>query len=277
MNDAPTITDAPSLDGKAIAELAEERTPAPADLPHRHEAVRGSRRYGGRPGSAPAATGKDVLDLPVGDAGKHGPASHSASPPRTSRPSRPAPASSGSTRPARSTPRAARWRACGSRTARPPPRTRPACRACHRGATTAWWCRRCAPRASTRRTSACSTGNPARTILFINGWQWRSYRRYDFHHGRECLRGQLGRRAEDARGVAVDPMLRRTALWWGGGRRNADGLPAGGPAACGDGSPGPVEGGTALSDHAVRPAGRTGGRDGEELRREELRPRRASR
>ncbi len=32
-------------------------------------------------------------------------------------------------------------------------------------------------------------GNPAQMILFINGLQWRNYKRYDFsHHRRERLR-----------------------------------------------------------------------------------------
>src|SRR6185295_2772547 len=62
-------------------------------------------------------------------------------------------------------------------------------------------------------------GNPAQMILFINGLQWRNYRRYDF----------------SITGVSA----RRTA-------------------AGGDRSAGPFEGRPALSDHAVRPAGRAG-------------------
>ncbi len=49
-------------------------------------------------------------------------------------------------------------------------------------------------------------GNPAQMILFINGLQWRNYKRYDFfHHRRERLRRFMGPCAEDARSVAVDP------------------------------------------------------------------------
>src|SRR5579863_1165664 len=51
---------------------AAQSAPALADVPHRHEAVRGPGGHGERAGPAAATSRKDVLDLPVGHAGAHG-------------------------------------------------------------------------------------------------------------------------------------------------------------------------------------------------------------
>ena len=67
MNDAPTMTEAPPLDGKAIAELAEQlnqllrlRT-----FPIGMKLFEDLDAMANVPGPAPAATGKNVLHLPA--------------------------------------------------------------------------------------------------------------------------------------------------------------------------------------------------------------------
>jgi hypothetical protein len=74
--------------------------------------------------------------------------------------------------------------------------------------------------------------NPAQMILFINGLQWKSYRRYDFSiTGESACADSLGPGAAGPDGVPFHPLLRGAALRGRGGRRVADGLPARGPRA----------------------------------------------
>ena len=60
-------------------------------------------------------------------------------------------------------------------------------------------------------------GNPAQMILFINGLQWRNYKRYDFSiTGESACADSWGHALKTREVSPVDPVLRRTALRRGG-------------------------------------------------------------
>ncbi len=70
-------------------------------------------------------------------------------------------------------------------------------------------------------------GNPAQMILFINGLQWRSYRRYDFSiTGESACADSWGHALKTREVSAVDPVLCGAPLRRCGRRGDADGLPA---------------------------------------------------
>ena len=177
MNDAPTIAEAPPLDGKAIAELAEQlnqllrlRT-----FPIGMKLFEDLDAMANVPGLRRPPTGQDVLHLPAGDAGadgrfhaRHHHREHSVvlvvlqrdRPGCAGRDLHLGPQDGG--RVVRE-PRGRR-RAPGRHAARR-----------RRDAITAWW-------SSPLRTARLDPpdiclfyGNPAQMILFINGLQWRSY------------------------------------------------------------------------------------------------------
>ena len=164
MNDAPTLTDAASLDGKAIADLAEQlnqllrlRT-----FPIGMKLFEDARRNGECARPAPSAERPHVLDLPACDPGAHGrvhAGHHDENIPSfsyccgvigldelgeiyTFGP-----------QDGRRVVRESRGRL---------PRTRRGMSRVPAGRYHGWRCRRCAPRGSIRRTSACSTATPRR-------------------------------------------------------------------------------------------------------------------
>ena len=180
MTDAPPIAEAPPLDDARSPNWLSSSTSCCASAPpHRHEAVRGPGRDGERPRPAPPAEGQDLLHMPARHPGAHGGLHARHHHRERARLFQTAAASSASTtrrdlhlgpqdggrvvRESRSSggaPGADAARAAGalSRLVVSPLRS-----------------------ARLDPPDICLFyANPAQMILFINGLQWRSYRRYDF-------------------------------------------------------------------------------------------------
>src|SRR5215475_10854629 len=156
MNDAPTMTEAPPLDGNAIAELAEqlnqllrlrtfpigmklfEDLDAMANVPGLRRPPKG-RTFS----TCQLVTQARMAGFTLGITTENIPSFP------------PALALSGWTHRVRFTPLAGRWRACGLRTARLRQHTRQVCREFRQGSTTAWWSRRCGQLGSIRLISVC--------------------------------------------------------------------------------------------------------------------------
>jgi hypothetical protein len=158
MNDAPTMTEAPPLDGKAIAELAEqlnqllrlrtfpigmklfEDLDTMANVPGLRRPPRGKTFS-----TCQLVTQARMAGFTLGITTENIPSFSSCS------------SVIGLDAVGEIYTSGRKMEGVWFETARPPPHTRSACHACRRGAIMAWRCRRCVRRGSIRRTSACST------------------------------------------------------------------------------------------------------------------------
>ena len=107
-------------------------------------------------------------------------------------------------------------------------------------------------------------GTPGQIILFVNGLQWKRYRRYDMSiTGESACADSWGRALLTGGDLDLDPVLRRAAIRRRRRRRDADRNAAGRVRAGGRGARTFVPGGPALSDSALRgPHGSLGGHGG---------------